>query len=37
MIELPIEVGILGWMSTAIFWVALVIIVVGLIKLKKVI
>lgn len=35
MIELPIVVGILGWMSTAIFWIAVIMIVVGIIKLKK--
>ena len=32
MIEFPLEVGILGWVSTAVFWVAVVVIVVGVIK-----
>lgn len=25
MIEFPLEVGILGWVSTAIFWVVIVV------------
>lgn len=35
MIVFPIEVGILCWVSTAIFWIAGIMIVIGLIKLKK--
>ena len=35
MINFPLEVGILGWVSTLIFWVALIVIVIGIIKLKK--
>lgn len=35
MIVFPIEVGILGWVSTAVLWVAAVIIVVSLIKTRK--
>ena len=27
MIEFPLEVGILGWVSTAVFWVAVVLVV----------
>lgn len=25
MIEFPLEVGILGWVSTAVFWVAVLV------------
>ena len=32
MIELPIEVGALGWASTLVFWLVGVIIVVGLVR-----
>lgn len=32
MINFPLEVGILGWVSTAIFWVAVVVAVVGIVK-----
>ena len=32
MISFPIEVGVLGWASTAIFWVAVVMVVVGVIR-----
>ena len=35
MINFPFEVGVLGWASTLIFWVALIIIVIGIIKQKK--
>lgn len=35
MINFPLEVGVLGWASTLIFWVALIVIVIGIIKLKK--
>ena len=35
MINFPFEVGVLGWASTLIFWVALIVIVIGIIKLKK--
>ena len=34
MINFPFEVGVLGWASTLIFWVALIVIVIGIIKLK---
>lgn len=33
MIVFPIEVGIIGWVSTAIFWVAGVIAVWGCVKI----
>ena len=35
MINVPFEVGVLGWVSSIIFWVALIVIVIGIIKLKK--
>ena len=35
MINFPFEVGVLGWASTLIFWVSLIVIVIGIIKLKK--
>ena len=35
MISFPFEVGVLCWASTLIFWVALIVIVIGIIKLKK--
>lgn len=34
-INFPFEVGVLGWASTLIFWAALIVIVIGIIKLKK--
>jgi hypothetical protein len=35
MINLPFEVGVLGWASTIVFWMAVVVIVVGIIRLLK--
>ena len=35
MINFPFEVGVLGWASTLIFLVALIVIVIGIIKLKN--
>lgn len=32
MIDFPLEVGILGWVSTAIMWTAVVVAVVGIVK-----
>lgn len=32
MINFPIEVGVLCWASTFVFWLAVVVIVVGVIK-----
>lgn len=32
MISFPFEVGILCWVSTIVFWVAAVVIVVGIVK-----
>ena len=32
MIGFPIEVGVLGWASTIVFWVAVVVIVVGVVR-----
>lgn len=32
MINFPFEVGVLGWASTIVFWVAVVMVVVGIIK-----
>lgn len=32
MINFPFEVGILSWVSTAFFWVAAVVIIVGIVK-----
>ena len=32
MIEFPFAVGILGWVSTVVFWIALVMIVYGIVK-----
>ena len=32
MISFPFEVGVLGWASTAIFWVAVVMVVVGVVR-----
>jgi hypothetical protein len=32
MINFPIEVGVLGWASTIVFWVALVMVVYGIVK-----
>ena len=35
MIGFPIEVGVLGWASTIVFWVAVVMVVVGIIRMFK--
>jgi hypothetical protein len=35
MIEFPLEVGILCWVSTIVFWVTVVVIVVGIINALK--
>lgn len=35
MINFPIEVGVLGWTSTIVFWVAMVMVVVGIAKALK--
>jgi hypothetical protein len=35
MISFPYEVGVLGWASTIVFWVAVVVIVVGIARLFK--
>lgn len=35
MINFPFEVGVLGWASTLIFWVVIIVIVINIIKLKK--
>lgn len=35
MISFPIEVGVLGWASTIVFWVAVVMVVVGIVRLLK--
>lgn len=32
MISFPIEVGVLGWASTIVFWMAVVVIVVGVVR-----
>lgn len=32
MISFPFEVGVLGWASTIVFWVAVVMVVVGVIR-----
>ena len=32
MIQFPIEVGVLGWASTIVFWMAVVVIVVGVVR-----
>jgi hypothetical protein len=32
MIEFPLVVGVLCWASTIVFWVAVVVIVVGIVK-----
>lgn len=32
MISFPIEVGVLGWASTIVFWVAVVMVVVGVVR-----
>ena len=32
MINFPFEVGVLCWASTIVFWVAVVVIVVGIVK-----
>jgi hypothetical protein len=33
--ELPFEVGVLCWVSTIVFWVAVVVIVAGIVKMLK--
>lgn len=33
MISFPFEVGVLSWASTIVFWVAVVVIVVGIVRL----
>ena len=35
MISFPIEVGVLGWASTIVFWVAVAVIVHGIVKALK--
>lgn len=35
MIDFPLEVGIIGWVSTAIFWVAVVVAVWKIIKVMS--
>ena len=35
MINFPFEVGILNWVSTLVFWVAVVIVVIGIVKALK--
>ena len=35
MIQFPFEVGVLGWASTIVFWVAVVMVVVGIIRMFK--
>ena len=35
MISFPFEVGVLGWASTIVFWVAVVMVVVGIVKALK--
>jgi hypothetical protein len=35
MISFPLEVGILCWVSTIVFWMAMVIVVVGIVKALK--
>ena len=35
MIEFPLEVGILGWVSTAIFWVAIVVAIWEIVEALK--
>lgn len=35
MIDFPIEVGILGWVSTIIFWLAVVMVVVEIVRCLK--
>ena len=32
MISFPFEVGVLGWASTIVFWMAVVMVVVGVIR-----
>lgn len=32
MISFPFEVGVLGWASTIVFWLAVAVIVVGIVK-----
>lgn len=35
MINFPIEVGVLCWASTIVFWAAVVVIVYGIVRLLK--
>ena len=35
MIQFPFEVGVLGWASTIVSWVAVVMVVVGIIRIFK--
>lgn len=35
MISFPIEVGVLGWTSTIVFWAAMIVIVIGIARLLK--
>lgn len=35
MINMTYEVGVLGWASTIVFWVAVAVIVVGIVRLLK--
>lgn len=33
MISFPFEVGVLGWASTIVFWMAVVMVVVGVVRI----
>lgn len=35
MISFPFEVGILCWVSTLVFWVAVVMVILGVVKALK--
>ena len=35
MISFPFEVGVLCWASTIVFWMAVVMVVVGIMKMLK--
>ena len=35
MTSLPIEVGVLGWASTIVFWLAVLVIAVGIVRALK--
>lgn len=35
MIQFPLELGILCWVSTIVFWVVVVMVVVGVVKMLK--